>query len=277
MNAYRTLLVDVGLDGKVGARIVLAAALARRLGALLVGLAAVRFRPLATRPFGTLDAGCEAEQRRIQTMLCCAANRFGAHARSAGEAAECRTIVGDPAEAMAQAAGSADLLVVGQASASALVGGDQGAHPGDILMRAGRPTLIVPPGVAALDARRVPVAWKDRREARRAIADAMPLPAQAERVVLLGLYDEGGSEAATRGCLQDVARHLERHGAGASVEVVPRRDRDAADLLFDAAARLGADLIVAGGRGHPRTTDWLFGGVTYDMMTRSPSCCLVSN
>jgi nucleotide-binding universal stress UspA family protein len=36
-------------------------------------------------------------------------------------------------------------------------------------------------------------------------------------------------------------------------------------------------LIVAGGYGHSRLGEWAFGGVTRDLMTASPICCLFSH
>jgi nucleotide-binding universal stress UspA family protein len=39
----------------------------------------------------------------------------------------------------------------------------------------------------------------------------------------------------------------------------------------------GADLIVAGAYGHSRLGEWAFGGVTRDLLTSSPVCCLLSH
>jgi nucleotide-binding universal stress UspA family protein len=41
--------------------------------------------------------------------------------------------------------------------------------------------------------------------------------------------------------------------------------------------RLGADLVVAGGYGHARLLEWVLGGVTHDLLTRAPVCCLLSH
>ena len=46
---------------------------------------------------------------------------------------------------------------------------------GDLAIKAGRPLLIVPYGISALTLKNAFVAWKDSPEARRAVADAMPL------------------------------------------------------------------------------------------------------
>jgi nucleotide-binding universal stress UspA family protein len=38
-----------------------------------------------------------------------------------------------------------------------------------------------------------------------------------------------------------------------------------------------ADLIVAGGYGRSRLGEWMFGGVTRDLVADSPLCCLFSH
>ena len=43
------------------------------------------------------------------------------------------------------------------------------------------------------------------------------------------------------------------------------------------AEREGADLVVMGGYGHSRLREWLFGGVTRDILRTSPLCCLMSH
>jgi nucleotide-binding universal stress UspA family protein len=38
-----------------------------------------------------------------------------------------------------------------------------------------------------------------------------------------------------------------------------------------------ADLLVAGAYGHSRLGEWIFGGVTRDILASSPLCCLMSH
>ena len=38
-----------------------------------------------------------------------------------------------------------------------------------------------------------------------------------------------------------------------------------------------ADLIVAGGYGHSRLGEWIFGGVTQELLASSPVCCMLSH
>jgi nucleotide-binding universal stress UspA family protein len=39
----------------------------------------------------------------------------------------------------------------------------------------------------------------------------------------------------------------------------------------------GADLLVAGAYGHSRLGEWMFGGMTRDLLATSPFCCLMSH
>jgi nucleotide-binding universal stress UspA family protein len=39
----------------------------------------------------------------------------------------------------------------------------------------------------------------------------------------------------------------------------------------------GADLIVTGAYGHSRLGEWVFGGMTRDLLATSPVCCLMSH
>jgi len=276
---YKALLVDVALDATAEERMRLAADLARRFDAALLGVAACRVRPPVTGPFGETAMVAEiieAEEERARAALQAAADRFHAAAGAAGERVAWRAFLDDPADVLAREARTADLLVIGRGGTGA-AGARLGPEPGDVLMRAGRPILVVPPGVATLAARCVLVAWKDAREARRAVADALPFLTGAEQVVVRGVCaDEDGRARVQRG-VEDVAALLSRHGAKASGEVTLRQGPSVADDLFGVAGRLGADLIVAGGYGRARLLEWVFGGVTRELLTRSPLCCLLSH
>jgi nucleotide-binding universal stress UspA family protein len=47
--------------------------------------------------------------------------------------------------------------------------------------------------------------------------------------------------------------------------------------LIRIAKAEGADLIVAGAYGHSRLGEWVFGGVTRDLLASSPVCCLLAH
>ena len=49
------------------------------------------------------------------------------------------------------------------------------------------------------------------------------------------------------------------------------------DALLRAIEDENIDLIVAGAYGHSRLGEWVFGGVTRELLAESPICCLLSH
>nr|WP_284210224.1 universal stress protein [Methylorubrum aminovorans] len=47
--------------------------------------------------------------------------------------------------------------------------------------------------------------------------------------------------------------------------------------MIEAASEQAADLIVLGAYGHGRLREWVFGGVTRDLLAGAPICCLMSH
>ena len=210
------------------------------------------------------------EEERVTAALAAAERRFRSPLPpdSAGWTEWC-SFAEPPAQALAREARCADLLVVG-------AGG--GTDAGDVLLRAGRPVLVVPANVALLKARKVIVAWRDVPQARRAVADALPLLQQAESVLVLEVLDhDGDASRDVRVGTQAVVRLLARHGVIARADARPLREPTVADELIRVAEDHDADLIVSGGYGHARLREWAFGGVTRDLLTRCPVCCLLSH
>jgi nucleotide-binding universal stress UspA family protein len=133
------------------------------------------------------------------------------------------------------------------------------------LFNAGRPVLLVPEGYAADAApKRIVVAWSGAREATRAVHDALPLLKQAEMVRIVTVVGSSGQGEEDPGA--DIARHLARHDVTVDVKQVPGGGNTAARLVMDEARYFGADLVVMGGYGHSRLSEWIMGGVTRDVL-----------
>ena len=77
--------------------------------------------------------------------------------------------------------------------------------------------------------------------------------------------------------LKDVSGFLIHHGITNVTERVLPDAAIAGDVLVRFAQDTQADLIVAGAYGHSRLGEWMFGGVTRDLLTKSPICCLFSH
>jgi hypothetical protein len=109
-------------------------------------------------PFGEAAAVApivEAEVERVRAALRSAEERFQAATKKAGVASEWRSFLEYPGEALAREARAADLLVLGRGGEAE---GHPSAAPGEVLMHAGRPILVAPPGASTLEARTVLVA-----------------------------------------------------------------------------------------------------------------------
>lgn len=255
--AYTTLMVY--FDGTPGAqaRLRLAVDLADRFRATLIGIAGPPYLP----PSGL---GMEDALARIENEFRTVAKRI--------QSVEWR---GQPIWSgvlVPQEARAADLIVIGRARNSLpLIDAND---PAIIILRAGRPVLFVPDAVDSLLAQRVVIAWKDGREARRAVRDALPLLRAAKEVAIVTVNQDA---AQSRRQCDDVGNYLHRHGVVMGVKAQLDTQGPPSAEIVRFAQDEKSDLIVAGGYGRSELGEWLFGGVTRDLLTTSPLCCLFSH
>lgn len=164
------------------------------------------------------------------------------------------------------AARSADCLVVARPSPHA--SRMRGPDVANLIMQAGRPVLVVSPDEPRFSLDRVLVAWKDTREARRAVSDALPILARAKDVHVLAFQEPEANEVSTLAGADDVVNWLSRHGIRA-VAIARPSYGSVGKAVDESASELGADLIVAGAYGHSRFMEWLLGGVTQHLLWRT--------
>src|ERR1700752_1250391 len=121
-----------------------------------------------------IDEGEAAIHKRMAELE----SQFRAAMHGRAEAIEWRSALEIPARHVAREARAADLVVVG-GDGNAVLDPFAIAGPSDLVLEVGRPLLVVPAAVKWLDLRSALVAWKDCPEARRAVADALPLLGKA--------------------------------------------------------------------------------------------------
>ena len=270
---FTTMMVHVDVERDCEQRVQLALALADRFQAALIGVAGLTLRPaFAAGGVVIYHEPTEHERHTVSARLDDMGGRFRAKGQHLKQV-EWRTALELPYELVSREARAADLIIVGARHTGGNI--EDLADPGVILLRAGLPVLVVPDTVAPLQLRRVVVAWKDTRECRRAVRDALPFLQRAKEVLLVGI-GEGEAESNAKRTLSDAAGYLLRHRA--AVHDVWRQARGpvAAELLRLVQDE-GADLIVAGGYGHSRLGEWIFGGVTHELLVSSPVCCMLSH
>ncbi|NIR58466.1 MAG: universal stress protein, partial [Gammaproteobacteria bacterium] len=112
----------------------------------------------------------------------------------------------------------------------------------------------------------VTVAWNARREAVRAVNDALPMLERADQVDVLSVNPRVGPEDHGEIPSADICLHLARHGVSATAQSVVANDIDVANLLMSRCADTGSDMIVMGAYGHSRLRESVLGGTTHDVL-----------
>jgi nucleotide-binding universal stress UspA family protein len=273
--SYATLMVHVDVDGKSSGREGVAADLAARFQARLIGVGAWAPMSVFLAEEAKLNPNpTEPHLQDMKSLLDLKGRQFCAAVARGDLQAEWRSVLDFPTDVLARECRNADLVIVGTGQESS--DPFRALDPGSLVLKAGRPVLIVPESVVALAPRHVAIAWKDVREARRAVRDALPFLQQAESVMIVEISEAGEGDRIL-GPLKDVVGYLTRH----RIDVIAERVRPAEVTVSEALLRLihdeNVNLMVAGAYGHSRLGEWVFGGVTRDLLSSSPICCLLSH
>ncbi|MCP4317262.1 MAG: universal stress protein, partial [Hyphomicrobiales bacterium] len=137
-----------------------------------------------------------------------------------------------------------------------------------ILFNSGIPVLVL--GTAEKQRypfERAVLAWDFEPQAAKAVHQSLPLIADAQDVRVL-LVDPVRNRAGSNPG-DDIATFLARHGLPVTVDLVPSVGKDIADVLLRHAIDKNADLIVMGGYGHSYLQEWLLGGTTRDLLSKT--------
>jgi len=272
--AVASILVYVDFDTQSDNRIEIAADWARKFDASLIGVAGwLPGREIGGWFAAELEPAKERNDRILMEL-----GKLGEHFRNLAsrtvQTIEWRGSFHFPRDVIPAEARSADLVVISPRPVAQDV--YSAFDPGEVLLNAGRPVLVVPDGVAACGGQRILVAWKDAREARHAVQSALPFLKIAEHVSLVEIA-ENVQERAAQQQLDDVERYLTRHRVKVSKKLIMEPKGLISDQLMTVAKAEASDLIVAGAYGHSRLGEWVFGGVTHGLLQKSDICCLFAN
>ena len=156
----------------------------------------------------------------------------------------------------------ADLIIAGQKDAKWHYSEHLEA-PDRLVLESGRPVLLLPStGDAYEFGKRILVAWNGRREAARAVFDAMPLLQKAQDVVVVWVNPQEAGDAAGDLPAADICEALARHGVNCEATQNIRPATNVGATLLDAVRSNGADMLVMGGYGHSRLREFVLGGAT---------------
>ena len=272
--SYSTLMVHLDLNGANAARLQIAGDLAERFDARLIGITAADIQPLYYMEGAPAQDLLEKDRARLKSQMADCEAHFRRFMKGRADKIEWRSALDWPNDFAARNARAADLLITGGEAGRS--DATRQINPGELVLRAGRPVLVAPPKAEWLKLDSMVVAWKDTREARRAVADALPLLHKAREVIVVELLDAGADQAAAKNRVDDVAAWLVRRGIGAS-SIATKALIGVTDRLAILAQDEGAGVIVAGGYGHTRLQEWVFGGVTRELLKQQKCCALLSH
>ena len=273
---YRDLLVHV--DGGEGGRhrIEFAVDLATRAGARLSGL---HVTPTADTPLLYKPSQIEAALAHGSAELAGEARA----ARSAFEALAAARLsdtswlerVGDVVEGVSARARYADLVILGQDEWQDPVERHPLPVAHSVVVRCGRPVLVVPPAARSADFARIAVAWDGSREAVRAVHDALPLLRSASSVHLLTIVTAPDANAAEDA--SNLIVHLANHGVAALSKVERASTAQEHKALHLSIEQGAYDLLIMGAYSHARWIEFILGGASQSTLLSSNIPVLVSH
>jgi len=280
---YKTILVHCNDKRRIRTLLAPVLRLAEATEAHLIGLSVVP--PVAVIPTGVpgapdtmvVDQHRKALRAEIPEMKAI----FASAALGRGCVAEWREDdagAGAVADRVLQYARAVDLVAVSQ---------DDPDWPGSghldvaerLVMESGRPVLVVPnAGTFESVGRRALVAWNARREAARAVFDALPILKRASAVRVVRVNPQSERDKALDIPAADICDALARHGVScqATEQVVPR-GAGVGETLVACARDFGADLMVMGCYGHARLRELVFGGASRHVLSHMALPVLMSH
>lgn len=264
MNPLKSILVHIDASPHCPVRLAQAQQLAEAHGAVVTALFAASPTGLQY-PFGmapglevtAMANAVEANRRALARAHFDAAVAAGAHRLEWAELRRDQGLL-----AFNRSALYADLVLVGQHDPRH---GSVLDVPADFvewtLHDSGKPVLVLPYTTRQSQTMRTAlVAWKESREAARALSAALPLLRLADQVHVVMWNDSQSPYSATDAT--PLLACLQRHGVVAEVHPQGAATSQLGDHLLSLAADLDADLLVMGCYGHARIREWVTGGVT---------------
>jgi nucleotide-binding universal stress UspA family protein len=278
--SYKTILLHCNDERRLARLLASALAFADKFQSHVIGLSVAP--PISVVTTGVIgappiifDAHCERYRQenaamRRQFEEATAARTISAEWRGA-EAGSLGVV-----EVVLEHARAADLVVASQTDREWPA--SQWLDVADLVaVGSGRPVLLIPNRSQRTQVgTRVLVAWNGRREAARAVFDALPIfkLAEATQLVWIGPQIDGEPERALGQAICDT---LLRHGVrcGKLKRAVPQGE--VGETLMAEAETFAADLLVMGCYGHSRLREFVFGGATRHVLQHMALPVLMSH
>lgn len=205
--------------------------------------------------------------------------KFKAHIKASGYTGETGWLVeeGQPDLTLARSARFYDVLIIGQ-FLTAFKSERRTVDPAELLLRAGKPVIVVPKDYAVRDFKEeAAVAWDGSRFAARALTDAMQILETKKKLdVLIASSDPKAAKIAAMPGL-DILVHLNRHGIAATTVDLEGKGRGIGEAIVAHCKQTDPDVLVMGAYGRGTFGSLLFGGVTQHVLQNQPVPVLISH
>jgi nucleotide-binding universal stress UspA family protein len=274
LMAVATVMVYVDASQQAEGQVRVARSIASRFDASIVGVSAFAVEPDLIAEGVIVQETTAEDLGRMKVGLAKKEQWFRDVVGFSRERVEWRWKVEYPAMFLTDEARSADLVVLKRKQGK--INPYHFIDPAEAVLRMGRPTILVPEHVHELRADRIVVGWKDVREARLAVHDALPLLSRASEAIIIEICTSDQQDLGHHR-VQDVAKYLQAHGAKCQTNIRVHMAESDAHQLIRLTKELDADLIVTGAYGHSRLGEWIFGGMTRGLLDQAPCCLMMSH
>jgi nucleotide-binding universal stress UspA family protein len=282
--SYRSILVHADNTRNVRERIRIAAQIAIREDALLVGAAITGESAFIEQ--AALVNGYDPDitnhlAAQIQALRKSASDALFEFERIARELnvqrRETHAVDEACGDGFAMLARSNDLVVIGQNDPDDAAVAMLRHLPESVASTTGRPVLIVPYAGQFREAvGRVLIGWDASPCATRAMTFALPLLRRAEAVDVVVFNPDTRDGPAGTQTGDEAVRYLAHHDIQARLER-QNVDIDLGNALLSLAADFSSDLLVMGAYGHTRLREILFGGATRSVLQSATVPVLMSH
>jgi nucleotide-binding universal stress UspA family protein len=285
--SYKTILLHVNDERRLPGLLKAATTLATQHHAHLIGLSVVPpiFIPpasdIAISIPSVIDAHRDAyrlEEKRMKTVFDTATSEAAA---PGAFTAEWRSVdaghLASGIQVMMPVARTCDLIIASQVdqdwSSSTMLD-----FADELATDSGRPVLVIPNKPrAGFATRRILVAWNGRREATRAVFDALPMLKKADDVSVIWIDPQKDTDDAGDLPAADLCAALSRHGVKCGEGACVSPKLSAGETLLFEATKLGWDVLVMGCYGHSRLREFILGGASRHVLSKMTMPVLMSH
>jgi len=258
MQTPKTILLHLDSSGRAAERVRVARQVADAFEADVIAQPCT-MTALMRYPYA-MEAAAEAVAIMASLDKDCRDKAYATFKAAGGESPRLQWVepMSDAPWGFARRALYADLLILGQRDPDDPSAGELPADfVPSVLVESGRPALVVPyAGPVAAIGRNVLIAWKETREAARAVSAALPWLVRADSVHAVS-YGENAEAS-----LRSLQTYLKAQGVKAAARHGGPEEGEAGERLLSMAADVSADLLVMGCYGHSRAREWVLGGAT---------------